>query len=374
MLTPNRLVSGARVGLDLLREQGGGPRRLLTVAAHRAVPASFRALPLTAAVRLAYNVVFRREPTAEEAEAALDKLRSGEFDHDAFLDSLQSSFPDLPFPVVVRLGYAMLLRREPDPDGEAIALGAFERGDMDRLTFLDWLRGSGEFVAHGFDAMGPSLHSSRCQFVRTLPRADRILDLGGTDLGHVEGAFVHMGYPYDFSELVLVDLLPDDRHPLYQREGLHDTVTSWRGPIRYQYHSMTDLSRYDDDSFDLVYSGQTFEHVTEADGDLVLKEVRRVLKPGGAFALDTPNARICRMQQDEFIDPDHKVEYTAAELEAKLDAAGFAVHEKWGLNFAGSPLAEGRFSAKSTAHHSGIFAEAEDCYLLAYVCRHADQR
>lgn len=374
MLAPKRLASRAALGLDLLREPGGGVRRLLTVAAHRAAPASFRDLPLPAAVRLAFNVVLRREPTAEEAAAALDQLRSGAVDHDQFLDSLQSSFSDLPFPVVLRLGYAMLLRREPDPDGVAIALDSFESGATDRLTFLDWLRGSGEFVALGLKALGPSLHSSRCQFVRTLPRAERILDLGGTDLGHAEGAFVHMGYPYDFSELVLVDLLPDDRHPLYQRAGLRDTVPSWRGPVRYQYHSMTDLSRYDPETFDLVYSGQTFEHVTEAEGDLVLKEVRRVLKPGGVFALDTPNARVCRLQQDEFIDPDHKVEYTSAHLEAKLAAAGFVVEAKWGLNYAGPSACVGRFSAEDTAHNSGIFAEAEDCYLLAYVCRHADHR
>ena len=97
----------------------------------------------------------------------------------------------------------------------------------------------------------------------------------------------------------------------------------------------------------------------------MLKEVARVLAPGGAFALDTPNATVCRRQQDEFIDPDHKVEYTAAQLEAKLAAAGFAVESRWGLNLAG----DGPFSAEATARRSGVFAEAEDCYLLAYVCR-----
>ena len=32
---------------------------------------------------------------------------------------------------------------------------------------------------------------------------------------------------------------------------------------------MVDLGRYDDGSFDLVYSGQSIEHVNEAEGDAV---------------------------------------------------------------------------------------------------------
>lgn len=50
------------------------------------------------------------------------------------------------------------------------------------------------------------------------------------------------------------------RHPLYQRTANEGTVATPRGPVRYEYHSMADLSRYETASFDLVYSGQTFEH------------------------------------------------------------------------------------------------------------------
>ena len=52
---------------------------------------------------------------------------------------------------------------------------------------------------------------------------------------------------------------------------------------------MVDLGRYGDGAFDMVYSGQTIEHVTEADGDTVVREAFRVLAPGGWFCLDTPN-------------------------------------------------------------------------------------
>lgn len=368
MATLNRLGSRAALAAEILRRPGG-VRQVLTLAAHRAAPASFDQLPLESAVRLAYNVVLRRDPEPAEAEAALAQLRSGAVDRADFLDRLMGRYADFPISVVLRLGYTMLLQREVDPDGEKHALEQLQNGTMDRYGFLDWIRSSGEFRSLGYRMLSASLHTSRCQFIQTLPRAGRILDLGGTSLGDPDGAFVGMGYPYDFEELVLIDLPPDDRHPLYQRPAVDGTVTTRRGPVRYEYHSMIDLSRYDSDSFDLVYSGQTFEHVTEADADLMLKEVHRVLKPGGAFALDTPNGRACRLQQDEFIDPDHEVEYTAPQLEAKLAAADFRLDQAWGLNYVGRSLADGVFSVEEAARNAGLFSEVEDCYLLAYVFR-----
>jgi SAM-dependent methyltransferase len=326
-------------------------------------------MPPRTAVRLAYELVLQRQPTPEEMEEAVAGLRAGTIDTKALLDSLGGTFDRLPPAVAVRLAYTMLLQREADPDGLTYGLAQLESGATDRRGYLDWLRASSEFQALGFTVLGPSLHTSRCQFVKSLPRARRVLDLGGTSLGNPVGAFVSMGYPYDFEELVCVDLPPDDRHPLYQRPAVDGTVPTSRGPVRYQYHSMVDLSRYDSSSFDLVYSGQTFEHVTEADADLMLKEIHRVLRPGGVFALDTPNGRACRLQQDEFIDPDHKIEYTAAQLEDKLAAADFRVDRSWGLNYVGGSLASGTFSLEEAARSYGMFAEVEDCYLLAYVCR-----
>jgi SAM-dependent methyltransferase len=276
---------------------------------------------------------------------------------------------DLPARAAIRLAYEVLLGREPDPHGLADLGGRLERGELDRTGLLEILRGSGEFQSLGFRDLGPSLHASRCQFVRSLPRARRILDLGGTALGNPAGAFVSMGYPYEFHELVLVDLPPDERHPLYAVAGPLGIVPTDRGPVRYAYHSMTDLGRYGDGTFDLVYSGQTIEHVTEAEGDLVLKEVHRVLRPGGWFAVDTPNARACRLQQDDFVDPDHEVEYTRSQLEDKLAGAGFTVAAAYGLNHLGRCFAEGRFSMDDAAGHPGMFAEVDDCYLLAYLCR-----
>jgi SAM-dependent methyltransferase len=180
---------------------------------------------------------------------------------------------------------------------------------------------------------------------------------------------VLMGYPYRFEELVVVDLPQDDRNELYRESNERHVVDTPLGPVHYHYHSMADLSAYEDGSFDLVYSGQSIEHVPVDVADKVLAEVARVLRPGGYLGLDTPNAVVCRLQQAEFIDPDHEHEYTHPEMVDKLETAGFHILEAKGLNHAGRSLAAGEFSTEEVATQRGLFADIESCYLLSYVCR-----
>jgi SAM-dependent methyltransferase len=266
--------------------------------------------------------------------------------------------------------YELLLHRPPDDHGMAAYLPALEAGTLSPTVLAEQILSSAEWwTVVSFTELSHSLHFSRSLFVRSLPRARRILDLGGTSLGSAQGAMVLMGYPYPFEELVVVDLPQDDRNVLYQEDAELHVVDTGLGPVHYHYHSMTDLSAYPDASFDLVYSGQSIEHVPVADADKVLAEVARVLRPGGYLGLDTPNARVCRLQQAEFIDPDHDYEYTHGEMVAKLRAGGFDILEAKGLNHAGGSLAAGEFSTQEVATKRGLFADIESCYLLSYVCR-----
>ena len=221
-----------------------------------------------------------------------------------------------------------------------------------------------------FPGLGGSLHLSRMMFVRSLPPAKSILDLGGTSLGNATGALVLMGYPYPFDDLVVIDLPSEERNELYREAAAPEVTQTALGPVRYRYHSMVDLSDYADGSVDLVYSGQSIEHVPIDVGDTVLSEVRRVLRPGGYLGLDTPNARVTRLQQDEFIDPDHEHEYTDAEMRAKLAAAGFEVVAAVGSEPC-RPEPDGGHASMRTRlrRRSGLFHQIEDCYLLAYLCR-----
>jgi SAM-dependent methyltransferase len=216
---------------------------------------------------------------------------------------------------------------------------------------------------------GPSLHYGRGVFIRSLPRARRILDIGGAAVGDPSGGLVLLGYPYRFDELVVIDLPSEDRHALYQDAARPDSVETARGRVTYRYHSMTDLSGLASESFDLVYSGESIEHVTRRDADRVLAQVRRVLRPGGVLALDTPNSRLTRLQQDVFIDPDHKYEYAHGEMSALLRGNGFVVERAHGISYGGESVARGVFDPGELATKRGLYDDIESCYLLAYVCR-----
>jgi SAM-dependent methyltransferase len=285
-------------------------------------------------------------------------------------------FKQLPAPDAVRVVYQVMLRRDPDPTGFADFAGGLGSGRLTADDVVDAIRGSEEFqnqVRFGAHMLGPSIHAGRAQFIRSLPPARRLLDLGGTHLHRDEGAMVALGYPYPFEELVIVDLPSEERHAIYRSDDARHEVRSPLGPVRYRYHSMTDLSDFADASVDLVYSGQSIEHVAPDEGSIVLKEVWRILRPGGHLALDTPNARVTRLQQEAFVDPDHKVEYTHDEVSRTLREAGFQIVEAKGLNYGGHSVASGCFDADEVARNSGLHWAIEDCYILCYVCRKPEE-
>jgi SAM-dependent methyltransferase len=166
-----------------------------------------------------------------------------------------------------------------------------------------------------------------------------------------------------------VDLPTEERHPLYQDEARPSSVKSPQGLVIYRYHSMTDLSSYASGTFDLVYSGQSIEHVYRREADSTLSQVHRVLKPGGYLAIDTPNSRLTRLQQAAFIDPDHKYEFSHREMAAMLRGNGFVIERALGINYGGASVARGAFDEREVATRRGLFHEISDCYLLSYVCR-----
>ena len=81
--------------------------------------------------------------------------------------------------------------------------------------------------------------------------------------------------------------------------------------------------------FDLVLCLDLLEHVYKR--DLVLTEIRRVLKPSGVLLLAVPNRatawkrRLERAGLPFYSDPDHKIEYTLDELRAELERNGFTI-------------------------------------------------
>lgn len=80
----------------------------------------------------------------------------------------------------------------------------------------------------------------------------------------------------------------------------------------------------EDNSFDGVVGQHVVEHLD--DGDALLTEWHRVLRPGGRVALATPNAKY--PDPDLFYDPDHRLIYSKTDLVALLVRTGFVV-ERW---------------------------------------------
>jgi len=80
-------------------------------------------------------------------------------------------------------------------------------------------------------------------------------------------------------------------------------------------------------AFDLVLSFDVFEHI--ADSDAHLSEVRRVLRPGGVYALQTPNKwtnsvfETIRWRSFTAWKEDHCALHNLAELRARFQAHGF---------------------------------------------------
>ena len=320
----------------------------------------------------------RKGPTSVKPEGRLIGYarpeRSGHVLSPAVTDDLvlpeSGLIEDLPSRQLLRGLFHLLFGREPVLTDDDWYVQQLEGGALTPRQLVEWLINSAEW-AHGtpMTEFGPSLHYGRGVFIRSLPRARRILDIGGAAVGDPSGALILMGYPYAFDELIIVDLPSEERHPLYQDDSRTRSVESPQGLVTYRYHSMTDLSPYESGSFDLVYSGQSIEHVTRREAESVLSQVRRVLKPGGFLAIDTPNSRLTRLQQDAFIDPDHKYEYSHREMAAMLRGQGFVIEQALGINYGGKSVARGVFDAEEVATRRGCFHEIADCYLLSYVCR-----
>ncbi|MCK4906187.1 MAG: class I SAM-dependent methyltransferase [Spirochaetes bacterium] len=163
-----------------------------------------------------------------------------------------------------------------------------------------------------------TLHITRVKLVQDIiPRVDTIVDLGGASGVLEDGALYHFGYPHHTKKLIIVDLPFNEKQTNFKsaekRAKISDSIFS--DDIEFYYTDMSDLSKIPDNSIDMVWSGESIEHITEEKSHAVYDEVYRILKPGGFFCLDTPNGLVIRLfRPDAFLDPDHKIEYKPQNL------------------------------------------------------------
>jgi SAM-dependent methyltransferase len=216
------------------------------------------------------------------------------------------------------------------------------------------------------------LHHERCRLVRNLPAADVIVDLGGVAPNDPRGCLLLMGYPHQFTQMTIVDVPPNQSLEQQHASGRFDDVQTAQGKLHYVYGPMQDVVRavIASETVDLVWMGQSIEHIGESDLDALLPDIHRVLRPGGWFCFDTPNRRITRTQiPNGYIHPDHKIEYEAPALREKLIRAGFEVTRVGGLGLARGAADGSRFSSAELLDNMPLNDDPERSYVIYVECR-----
>jgi SAM-dependent methyltransferase len=153
-------------------------------------------------------------------------------------------------------------------------------------------------------------------YVPYLSASDRVLDVGTSNGAHLLQAAPHcraiVGVDYDLPQLRIAGQAVRER-------GLRNArVFAW------------DITRplpFADRVFDAVLFLDVIEHLVPR--ITVLREIHRLLTDDGQLLVSGPNsqtrwrATLRRAGLFAYSDPDHKVEYTAAEFVAELHAGGF---------------------------------------------------
>jgi SAM-dependent methyltransferase len=152
---------------------------------------------------------------------------------------------------------------------------------------------------------GPPPEALR-KFVRSLGRAERVLDLGCGD--------GRLSTELSAAELTAADV---------------SAVALERARRRLPAARIVELEPdaplpFEDSAFDLVLCAETLEHVRDV--QLLLSEVRRVLRPGGSFALTTP-ANLPVGHRPDPLSP-HLRFFTRRSLRRLLGELGFRVESR----------------------------------------------
>ena len=114
------------------------------------------------------------------------------------------------------------------------------------------------------------------------------------------------------------------------RAGERIAVDLWPGvvnyalpPVKTHVGPASDLSFLPSGSLDVVFASNLFEHISQEDLSLTLKEVRRTLRPTGLLIIVQPNYRYA--YREYFDDFTHRTVYSHVSLSDFLQANKFKV-------------------------------------------------
>jgi SAM-dependent methyltransferase len=142
-----------------------------------------------------------------------------------------------------------------------------------------------------------------------------------------------------------------------------DVAWAALGPARAR--GLTGLSRasieslpFRDATFDAATSFEVVYHLGVANDAAALREIRRVLKPGGLFLLRVPAHDWLRGEHDRLVHTRHR--YARDELAGKLGDAGFVVDQlSWANTLLFLPAVAKRLLERSNGHDAKAAAEPD---------------
>jgi SAM-dependent methyltransferase len=210
---------------------------------------------------------------------------------------------------VNRLLYAAIRQQAlaPSPLGEA-RLAAIEaalaRRDRDEIAAnLEW-----KYLAARFSGVEEQIRAQAEPFVALFPRGGRVLDLG-SGRGFVLGLLKESGL-----DAYGVDI-----------DGAAVAESRARGLEVYEDDAEAHLRTVADHSLDGIYSAHVAEHVFPGKLVEILRQARRVLKPGAPLVMATPNAATLTVSAHTFyLDPSHRRPIPPELFQFYLEVEGFS--------------------------------------------------
>jgi len=153
-----------------------------------------------------------------------------------------------------------------------------------------------------------------------LPFAKNILDIGAG-----EGRFIKQ-YPYVDTNITLLDQEESEF-------GCFEECKKNNTDKRFTYVTgmSNDMSMFEDDSFDMIHLSQVIEHIPVDQLDVSMREIRRVLKPGGLFCMSTPNRDVRKEVGNYLANEFHVQEFINSELLDLYNRHNFTILENIGI-------------------------------------------
>jgi hypothetical protein len=273
----------------------------------------------------------------------------------------------------VSAAYLVLLRRPIDPSGLALWQDVVANGRFSQQSVIDGILASPEYQTSFGIRVLDIIHHARQEWVKTLGGFATMLDIGGSSRNLPEGALIELGYPHRPQQLHIMDLPEDQQYwgrPKYSQERAH--TFDW-GVVSYHHgraESIDQVPDLQDLRFDCVFLGQAIEHIYKESLPSTLGWIRTHLNPGGRLIFDTPNRLLTKVQcPNSFIDPDHKYEYSPAEMIEVLEQSGFRVSSVTGMVHLPQMAGSGQYDPHEFVNARELHADADRCYLFAMEAR-----